>query len=256
MYLEKILQKYAAKNLAYHNQELLLLKGRLKEWAGNCFVNILDSGSRAKGTAISLASDVDYLVSLSSSCNANNGGLKAIFESLHTMLRGYYPSVRRQNVSVRINLNDLEVDVTPARLQPGYLNFHSIHLSKMDTWRQTNIQQHISDISKSGRLNEIKLTKIWRELNGLDFSSIYLEYLITDIILYNKPKSISSLETNFQHILSELARDVGNPIYARIVDSANSGNILSDLLTVSEKERIKTHAKIAAAATYWQSVVS
>lgn len=130
MYLSQILQKYAARSLINYSQQISQLKSTLQSWASSCYVNILDSGSRAKGTAISLASDVDYLVSLTSGCNENSGGLKSIYDGLYTKLNSNYQNVRKQNVSVRINLNGLEVDVTPARKQNGLTNDHWVYLSK------------------------------------------------------------------------------------------------------------------------------
>src|SRR5690606_24800106 len=109
MYLQTILNKYAARSLDGHLLQIMMLKNDLKKWAGDCYLNILDSGSRAKGTAISLASDVDYLISLDSTCNENNGGLKGIYDSLHEFLKGKYNPVRKQNVSFRIKFNGLEI---------------------------------------------------------------------------------------------------------------------------------------------------
>lgn len=252
MYLLQILNKYQAKDLTSYLFQIALLKNTLQTWAGSCFVEIKDSGSRAKNTAISLASDVDYLISLTSNCNENNGGLKAIYDSLFDTLNKKYQNVRKQNVSVRINLNGLEVDITPGRKQPGSTNYHSLYVSKTNTWKQTNIQRHIIDISQSSRINEIKLIKIWRELNGLDFPSIYLEYLMTNIILLNRSTNINNLSDNVSHTLIELAKDSGNPLNSRIVDPANSANILSDLLNQTEKSKIINAAKIAIQSNWSQ----
>lgn len=254
MYLQTILTKYAPRSLGSYLSQITLLKSDLKQWAGSCYLNILDSGSRAKGTAISIASDVDYLISLSSGCNENNGGLKSIYDSLHNFLKAKYSPVRKQNVSFRINLSGLEVDITPARKQSGNTNDHWLHLSKLNTWRQTNIQKHITDVSTSGRTNEIKILKIWRELNGLDFPSIYLEYLAINI-LSGKSKDPASLADNIWHLINELKKDVGNPLFGRIVDPANTGNILSDLLTTTEKNAIIAKAKIAGQAKNWNEIV-
>jgi len=254
MYLYQILQKYKARDLSGYSTALSQLQTTLKTWASGCYVNILYSGSQAKGTAISIASDVDYLVSLSSNCNENNGGLKGIYNSLFTKLNGIY-SVKKQNVSVRINLNGLEVDVTPARKQVGSSNDHWLYVSKLDTRKQTNIQKHITDISQSGRINEIKVLKIWRELHQLDFPSIYLEYLLINNILLNKSKDVNSLGNNVWHVLNELAKSTGNPLGARIVDPANSANILSDLLTVAEKNKIISQAQTAIRQTNWNQIV-
>jgi len=254
MYLQSILNKYAPRSLDSHTLSILLLKAELQKWASTCYISTLNSGSRAKGTAISMASDVDYLISLTSNCNATSGGLKSIYDSLHTHLKSKYNPVRKQNVSFRIKISDLEIDITPARKHSGNTNDHWLYLSKLDTWRQTNIQKHITDISGCGRLNEIKLFKIWRELNNLDFPSIYLEYL-TISILYGKSKDASKLTDNFWFILQELSKDISNPLNSRIVDPANSTNILSDLLTATERKAIISTAKLSIGQQYWSGIV-
>lgn len=241
-YLLKIISKYNPRQLSSYSTHIALLKAHLVLWAGTCYSDIIVSGSRAKGTAIHLSSDVDYIVSLNSSCNENNGGLQSIYESLYQELKIHYKNVRKQNVSFRILLGDLEVDITPARKLPGSSNYHWLYVSKKDTWQQTNIQIHINDISQSGRLKEIKLLKIWRELNQLEFPSVYLEYLVVNNILYNKSKDPNKLINNFLYILLCLAKNANNPLSSRIVDPANSKNILSDLLSISEKKHITDKA--------------
>lgn len=254
-YLEKILWKYRARDLSAYSNSISNLKGILQTWANTCYLNILDSGSKAKGTAISLASDVDYLVSLSSSCNENSGGLEGIYDSLYSKLSSIYNGVRKQNVSVRINLNGLMVDVTPARKQPGNTNDHWLYVSKLNTRKQTNIQKHISDISNSGRTNEVKILKVWRELNKLEFPSIYLEYLMVNVMLKNYPTGLDKLGSNAWHVLTELAKYSDNPLDTNLVDPANSGNILSDLLTQSEKSIVKNTAREAIKQSDWDQIV-
>ena len=255
MYLNQILQKYNARDLTSHTLALQQLGTVLRTWASSCYIEILNSGSRAKGTAISIASDVDYLVSLTSNCNENQGGLKSIYDSLFTKLNTIYRNVRKQNVSIRINLNGLEIDITPARKQAGNTNNHSLYVSKLNTWKQTNIQRHINDVSQSGRTNEIRVLKIWRELNNLDFPSIYLEYLMINNTLLNKSKDINNLSNNVWHALNELAKTQGNPLYSRIVDPANTTNILSDLLANTEKNRIISQAQLAIRQRNWSQIV-
>ena len=255
-YLYGVLQKYAARSLTPHSLQILQLKTLLTQWSNTCYITTLDSGSRAKGTAIALASDVDYMVSLKSNCNQNNGGLKSIYDSLYDKLNGSYRNVRKQNVSVRINLNGLEVDVTPARKHTGLTNDHWVYLSKQNTRQQTNVQRHITDISRSGRTNEIKVLKIWRELNKLDFPSVYLEYLLVKNILAGRSIASDQLAPNCWHIFNELAKGAGNPLLARVVDPANSDNILSDLLTVAEKNKIIAQAKVAPSQRFWGSIVA
>lgn len=255
MYLQQIIGKYTAQNLANYSYDINQLKVNLKSWAAEYYVGILESGSRAKNTAISLASDVDFLISLKSGCNENTGGLKGIYNSLYERLNSQYKNVRKQNVSFRIYLNGLSVDVTPARQQKGSINDHSLYMSKQDSWKQTNIQKHTLHVLYSGRINEIKLLKIWRELHRLDFPSIYLEYLLILLILRHKPSNIDNLSDNFWHILQELSNDSQNPLYARIEDPANSNNVLSDLLNQQEKRKIIEAAKKSTSQKNWNAIV-
>src|SRR5690606_27704780 len=111
MYLQSILNKYAPRSIDSHSRNILLLKVGLQRWASTCYISTINSGSRAKGTAISMASDVDDLISLTSNCNATRGGLRSIYDSLHTHLKSKYNLVRKQNVSFRINISDLEIDI-------------------------------------------------------------------------------------------------------------------------------------------------
>lgn len=256
MYLQQILEKYKSKNGNQINQSLLKqLCDSLIQWAGGCYLNMEWSGSEAKGTAISNASDLDIFISLSSNCNNNNGGLKSIFESLGDHLKKNYPvDFRKQNISYRITLDGYHIDITAGRKQLGNTNDYSIYISKKDTWRQTNIKKHISDISTSGRTNEIKLLKIWRELNALEFPSIYLEYLVIEILKY-QPKGLEYLGKNFQFILEQLGSDSSNALDWQIQDPANSKNILSDLVEDEDKENIKICAFQDARAKNWNEII-
>src|SRR5690606_32378423 len=124
-----------------------------------------------------IASDVDFLLSLSDGGNlVDEILLKDAYDGLYNELRPCFQNVRKQNVSIRIELqgsslisSPLEVDITPARKRSGNTNDHSLYVSKKRSWKKTIIQQHINDVKYSGRTNDIKLLKIWRQLYDLDF---------------------------------------------------------------------------------------
>ena len=60
-YLMQVLNKYQVKDLSLYSAKINGLHQILKTWVDSCLIEIKVSGSRAKGTAIHLASDVDYL---------------------------------------------------------------------------------------------------------------------------------------------------------------------------------------------------
>lgn len=252
MYLWQILQKYQSRNITSNIETEL--KNYISSWCQKCDPEIFLSGSRSKQTAISLASDYDYFISLSSGCNVNQKGIDAISDSLHEHLNRKYPyNIRRQNVSTRVEISGLNIDVTAGIKISGYQNYHWLYRSRDGSKKQTNAKMHIDDVSNSGRTNEIKLLKIWRELNKLEFPSIYLEYLMIKKILLNRSTDINSLSNNVSYTFTELARDSGNPLYSKIDDPANTRNVLSELLTQAEKAKIINVAK-ATVQSKWNQV--
>lgn len=74
-------------------------------------------------------------------------------------------------------------------------------------------------------------------------------------ILSGKSKDATKLADNFGFVIQELSNDTSNPLNSRIVDPANSTNILSDLLNATEKKAIITKAKTAAGQKNWNDIV-
>ena len=95
--------------------QVIELKTYIQNWAWGCFIEIHESGSKAKWTAIDLWSDTDFLVSLSANCHVENWWLSGIYTSLYSALLNKYweKRVRKQNVSIRVTLWRMEIDVTP-----------------------------------------------------------------------------------------------------------------------------------------------
>jgi len=254
-YLAKILNQYQMRNLSNYSNDIYKLHDIIKNWAGDNLLEIITSGSRAKNTAIHLASDVDYLISLNTNTILENrDSLGSIFNSLYMELTKYYDKsiIRKQNVSIRINLSGLEVDITPARKYADSSNDHSLYIYKQNTWRKTNIEKHINDITYSSRTSEIKLLKIWRELHKIDFTSIYLEYLIIKL-LYGK--HYNDLENNFLYVLQQLSVENNNILFSTLQDPANSNNYLSDSLDNSEKQKIINQARNSINSNEWTRII-
>lgn len=216
------------------------------QWAGDCIHGIEFSGSRAKGTATTLSSDFDLFISLK---HDTQNTLKEIYESLFNFLaqKGY--KVRKQNVSIGVRYLNTDIDLVPAKKRAGNTNYHSLYISKRDTWTQTNVTEHINNVKSSGRIIEIVLLKVWRKLHGLDFPSIYLELTIIEAL---KGKSKSDPANNFLSVLDYLRDEF---VDKTIIDPANSNNIISDDLFKYEKEAIRKKARDSRAQNYWTDII-
>ena len=219
-----------------------VLSNILRPWAGEYLVDIKLSGSRAKGTATNLTSDMDIFISLSSK---TSNSLKEIYDSCYARLRENIHNVRKQNVSIGVTMNfingdSINVDVVPAKRQSQYGNDHSLYKNKYDTWVKTNIDTHINQVVNSRRQYDIVALKIWRDLNEINFPSIYLECFALE---YLKEKPLSHCTSNFYHLLNSIAHNIEKKT---IYDPANTNNILSDELTKSEKAMLARYAANAS----------
>ncbi|WP_270657226.1 hypothetical protein [Aeromonas sp. Y293-4] len=225
-YLRNVLSTYQVNpNLA--EQYKYFFEPYIREWAKDFLVDLKVSGSIRKGTAVSNGTDVDLFISLSSTTNETLG---EIYNLLFDYLQGKGFSVRKQNVSIGVNYNSEQIDLVPAKRQSQYGNDHSLYVSKKNTWTKTNIETHISKVSNSGRLEEIKLTKIWRNNNNLDFPSFYLELLVIDALSNFRR---GDLANNFWQVLNFIAVNIKSKVY---MDPSNTNNCISDQIPLTTKE--------------------
>jgi Nucleotidyltransferase domain len=217
----------------------------LREWGGGQLRAINPSGSFAKGTANRSGTDIDLFVSLKSD---TTNTLKEIYVSLLNRMKekGYTP--KQQNVSINVRVNGYDVDLVPAKHQGGNSDYHSLYRRRADTWTQTNVTNHIATITRAGRISESRILKLWRDQNLLDFPSFYLE--LTTIAALSG--AWGSLSQNVWAALEYLRDRFPN---ARVVDPANTNNIISDELPDADKGKIAARAAQALKATQWEHIV-
>lgn len=243
-YLENIISRYRPNASA--PTLVTPLANALRSRAG--VEDIRFSGSYAKGTAVrvgSSGSDVDLFITFSPAAYTLLGAYEDIFSFAQS--NGLSP--RRQNVSIGISYNGVNVDLVPARRQEGYTHRHSLYVRKTNTWTQTNVNEHVKLVSGSSRLQEIKLGKIWRRLHNLDFPAFYLELIFIEALKYKRTGSIGE---NFQSALRYVAINIES---TKVLDPSNTNNIISNSLTYTQKSSIAQAAQQAVDATTWSAVV-
>lgn len=245
MYLNNVLARYRVNEAAARAQANLLMP-TIWRWANQYLLSADFSGSIAKGTAVSISTDADIFISLSS---VTPETLQQIYDSLCNALTGEGFPARRQNVSVGTIVGGMKVDLVPGKRQSQYGNDHSLYKNKTGTWTKTNVQGHINYVSRSNRLSEIRLLKIWRCLNKLEFPSFYLELAVIDHL---RGAPIGEIPNNMWSVLNFLASDFEQ---AKYVDPCNTNNLISDDLTAAEKQRVKQAARRALEQRTWEAIV-
>jgi hypothetical protein len=187
------------------------------------------SGSWAKGTAIARSSDADIFISLSSTTSMP---LRDVYEELVTWADACALEPQRQNVSVRVTWRGWSIDLVPGRRQQQYGNDHSLFVRRSHSWTQTNIDIHIRLVIDSGRSDEIRLAKVWRELHHVDLPSFLLELAVLDALHYARHRDLTS---NMLRVLEYFATNLPT---VRLVDPANTANVVSAELSGAEKSAI------------------
>lgn len=224
-----------------------LLLPILQQWAGGQLVGVAPSGSFAKGTANASGTDIDLFISLKSD---TTNTLREIYGGLFEWMRNHQFSPRRQNVSIGVKVGGFDVDLVPGKRQDPFSGDHSLFRNRTGTWTKTNVATHIALVSGSGRLDEIRILKLWRGQKGLDFPSFYLELTVIEAL---RTVYYGSLAANVRMVF-EYLRDCF--MTARVQDPANTNNILSDELTQEAKMAIKRTAIQALSAQYWEEIVT
>lgn len=219
----------------------------LRNWAGNYLLSVEPSGSFAKGTAVRSGTDIDLFISLHPTTpdtlqNIHNTLIKAV------QAAGFSPKRQTMSIGVRDANNHYDVDLVPAKKRADNTGDHSLYHHKSGTARKTNIGRHVNQVLYSGRLDEIRLLKIWRNQKRLDFPSFYLELTVI-AALVGRP--IGNLADNVAHVLIYLRDTFPN---ARVADPAVPTNAVSDDLTVAERLLIKKAANDALKQTWTQLI--
>jgi|SRR5579872_3246327 len=215
------------------------------QWAGIHLISVSPSGSFAKGTANKSGTDIDLFISLSPQTTE---ALKEIYSKLFNYMGYHKYTPKRQNVSINIRVLGHSVDLVPAKRQDNYSNDHSLYRRRADSWTKTNVMKHISHVSLSGLVGEIRIIKLWRDQKRLDFPSFYLELSVIKALAGNR----GSLSENVWESLKYFRDNFMNTI---VVDPANSNNIISGELTALERAKVKAAAEQALKAANWNQVV-
>ena len=217
----------------------------VKEWGTNYLRGMTPSAAYAKGTALSLCTDIDLLIALKpipgmEICN--------VFWSLFEFLMGRNLQPEAHSVAMRVRHKGVKVDLIPACLVDGNAHETTLH-NDSEAGIRTDVGQHIHLVSSSGRAQEICAMKIWRERNSLDFPSLSLELTVLEALAGQR---FGQLADNVLAVLRYLARRFRR---MTVRDPANEDNVISDRLTASEKQMLAKAASKAVSGEDWKQIL-
>lgn len=202
-------------------------------------------GSKAKGTMIKEAYDLDVICYFPRDDEDAGGTLKELYENTKTVLSKKYVIVEKTS-ALRLqsrNYQDFHVDVVPGRFVDDAKQDTFLHQTSGDKKRlKTNLQTHIDHVRNSGVAAAIRLMKLWRTRRGLTIKHFALELLVIEVL---QGKASMVLDKQLEHLWKTLRDDVDA---VKIEDPANpTGNDLSSLVSDSVKAELSNAASTTLA---------
>ncbi|MBZ4414679.1 hypothetical protein K8640_41335 [Myxococcus sp. XM-1-1-1] len=212
-------------------------------------------GSKAKGTMVREAYDLDIICYFENYDSSAGETLEDIYNNIRTVLgKSYYvvpkPSALRLQSPTQV---DFHIDVVPGRFTDTSKSDAFLYRSSGEKKRlKTNLDVHLAHVRDSGVREALKLVKLWRVRNQLSVTNFVLELIAIDLLSGKKKDDLAGQMTHFFSKLAAQA-DTVTP-----KDPANpEGNDLSDALNPlvrGELKRIANRASGYIANENWEAL--
>jgi len=202
-------------------------------------------GSKAKGTLIRDAYDLDMICYFDHDDTTAGKTLKEIYASVQAVLANHY-DVQPKDSALRLRSKDtttlgqdFHIDVVPGRYVDESNGDCFIYQNSGEKERlKTNLDVHIQHVKDSGVLDAIRLLKLWKVRRSLRVKQFVFELLVIELL---KEKKSASLLAQLKHVWQEL-RDATQPL--SVEDPANpSGNDLSKVLDAATWSELSSAAR-------------
>lgn len=248
-YLAKVLR---AQTLEEGSEELKALQERRAEVEKHIRAafeksspTIRYGGSKAKGTMIREAYDLDVISYFANGDTGAGETLEAIYHNVKEALGKHYLVVPKASALRLTDLSpasrgvDFHVDVVPGRFTDDSKTDAYLYLSTGEKCRlKTNLDVHIEHVRDSGVTDAIRLVKLWKARNGISLKIFILELLVIKLL---QDKKKVGLANQLEHIWTELRDGIED---VSVEDPANpTGNDLSELLNDNVKAELAAVAR-------------
>jgi len=204
------------------------------------------AGSYAKDTMIREKFDLDIVAYWPPECGHT---LFEIYRAVGRRLRKWRKHTRPKTVAWEIPFSRrFHIDVVPGRAMDNSYRFANLY-HRPNSSLQTSIKIHIKTVRDSGRCDVIKLMKLWRARKRVPLVNSLLLELLT--IEGAKRRSYTDLGEQMTAALDYIYNNI---MTTRVVDPANTNNIVSDELTQKQRRATRSHARVALNAKTWNAV--
>ena len=257
---EYLLGVLKSQDLGDDSEEMKALRARrdeveaaLRAGFPECAPTIRYGGSKAKGTLVKDAYDLDLVCYFPHDDTSAGDTLEDIYSNAAGVLEDAYIVYRKRSALRIMGLGevDFHIDVVPGRFTDDEKSDCFLHQEAGDKCRlKTNLDVHIAHVRDSGRLDAIRLLKVWKARRRLTVKQFAFELLAIKTLKGSR----RDLPGQLVEVLTAI-RDAESAL--TVEDPANrQGNDLSSLLAEAWPS-LRAEARTALEAISsggWQAV--
>ena len=201
------------------------------------------NGSFTKDTSI-YGSDIDIQIPFKRGFGSIENVYNAVSDFIFDEFKdAKLEGIREQKHSIGLEFNIgneiKRIDVVPLREVDNnsgdtYLYVNNTGLFERPTYKKTNYLKQSKTLQFSAKEKRIiRLLKVWKVENNLKLKSIHIEFLVKKAF-EKKPMSYG-IDKCLLETINFLAENI---VFSKIVDPANTNNIISNSLTYEEKVNV------------------
>ena len=203
-------------------------------------------GSYKKKTMIGASYDLDIVLYWTPDAPYT---LQNLYKRVGSILQRNWDHVHEKKVGWELHFKgDFHIDVIPGKESSTDDRYAYLYNKETGGRLQTSIEIQVNYIKNSKRQDTIRLTKLWKKRKSVPIKSFILEFMIIEGC---KGVSRNNLEPQLNAAFEYIEDNITTK---RIVDPANSQNIISNDITSEEKNRIRRLASQALDADSWSQV--
>lgn len=213
---------------------------------GKDVIEVTLGGGYEKGLANRSGISADYVIWFHTRSGKRIGELYTqLFDGIRRL--GLAPI--RRDVSIGLDIGGAMVDLLPAKKLSLISDIHELYSNRRGKPLTTNLGQHVLDAHAAAWQDEIRILKLWRDQNELDFPSFYLELTAISAL---RRRPAGALAENVWAVLGFIERLL---VPRAMLDPANAANIVSDEMTSPQKRAVAVAAADARNGRPWSEIV-
>lgn len=246
-YLEDLVKKYVKSNRNLNETIIKELKKTILSFENKKIHQIVTFGSSIKGTNIRENPKVKLLISMKEKDKRSTEEITTWF---YNDLKTPNNEIVRKGNQLNFNYKGIDFNIFIAKKKDKTYNYHVMQNLNLSKEIVSNFNIHTLNVVESNFQKEIILMKLWREKHNLNFPTMYLELVVIDVLRKCKKTNLFS---RIIRILDFLRKDF---IQEKFYDPSNTNNVISDYISLEEKMKIQTMAKLSLTEEYITDIVS